>query len=120
MLYVEDNPSNVRLVSQLLKQKKNIRLLTAHTAELGIQMAEVEVPDLILLDINLPGMDGYQTLKVLKEKEKFNAIPVIAVTANAMKYQIEKGKEAGFREYITKPINVDNFLKIIDQYLTQG
>ncbi|MDP2155495.1 MAG: response regulator, partial [Sulfuricella sp.] len=92
VLYIEDNPSNLRLVAQILGRRQHIRLLTAHTPELGIELALARRPELILLDINMPGMDGYQVLEVFKADAGLKRIPVVAVTANAMPRDIERGK----------------------------
>ncbi|MDT8403814.1 response regulator [Sulfuriflexus sp.] len=120
ILYIEDNPVNLKLVTQILGRRKYIHLSTAHTPGLGIELATARQPDLILLDINLPGMDGYQVMEVLKAEPDLKNIPVIALTARAMSRDIERGKAAGFREYLTKPINVAEFLGVVDAYLPPG
>lgn len=118
VLYIEDNPANVRLVAQILGQRQHIHLLTAHTPELGLELARARRPELILLDINMPGMDGYQVLALLKADEQLKAIPVVAVTANALPRDLARGKAAGFKGYLTKPLNVQKFLKTIDACLS--
>jgi len=120
ILYIEDNPSNMRLVEQLIGIRNDIELYTAHSPRLGIDLAEVHQPDLILLDINMPGMDGYQVLEILKNTDALENTPVIAVTANAMPRDIEHGKAAGFSDYVTKPLQVNNFLNLIDKYLSSN
>jgi PAS domain S-box-containing protein len=117
VLYIEDNPSNLKLVTQILVRRPNIHLLTAHTPDLGIELALAHQPDLILLDINLPGMDGYQALEIFKADDRTRAIPVIAVTANALPRDIERGKAAGFSDYLIKPLNIMQFHAAIDQLL---
>lgn len=114
VLYIEDNPSNIKLVAQILGRRKHIHLLTAHTPELGIELALMRHPELILLEINMPGMDGYQVLEVFKADARLKAIPVVAVTANAMTRDIERGKAAGFIDYLTKPLDVVRFHAVID------
>ena len=114
ILYIEDNPANLKLVEQIIGLKGDIELYTAHTPFLGIKLAEVHLPDLILLDINMPGMDGYQVLDELKKITALDNTPIIAVTANAMSRDIDKGIAAGFSDYITKPINVPIFLETIE------
>jgi len=114
VLYIEDNPANLKLVEQILEIKGGITLYTAHTPFLGIELAEVHLPDVILLDINMPDMDGYQVLEKLKKMTVLNDTPVIAVTANAMSRDIEKGMKAGFSDYITKPINITQFLETLE------
>ena len=114
VLYIEDNPANLRLVSQVLDKHPQLRLITAHTAEFGLELAAAHHPDLILLDINLPGMDGYQVLSVLRSQDWAKMTPVIAISANAMPRDIEQGKEEGFVDYITKPIDVTRFLAVVN------
>ena len=118
VLYIEDNPANLKLIAQILGRRKHIHLLTAHTPKIGIELASKRKPELILLDINMPDMDGYQVLKILKADKDLMKIPVIAVTANAMLRDIEYGKAAGFNDYVTKPIDIEKFLKTIDNHLS--
>jgi CheY-like chemotaxis protein len=115
VLYIEDNPANLRLITQLLARRPHIHLWSAHEPLLGLALAEEHVPDLILLDINLPGMDGYEVLEKLRNKPVTKDIQVIAISANAMASDIKKGKTAGFDNYLTKPIDVANFLQVIDK-----
>jgi len=120
VLYIEDNPANLKLVAQILGRRKHITLLTAHTAELGIELATAQCPELILLDINMPGMNGYQVLKVIQADAGLKAIPVIAITANAMPRDIERGRADGFADYLTKPLDVAQFHAVIDKLLGSG
>jgi PAS domain S-box-containing protein len=117
VLYIEDNPTNIKLVAQILGHRKHIQLFTAHTPELGIELAQARRPELILLDINMPGMDGYQVLEVFKADARLKTIPVVAVTANAMTRDIERGKTAGFTDYLTKPLDVARFHAVVDACL---
>ncbi|MHB1216204.1 MAG: PAS domain-containing protein [Thiobacillus sp.] len=117
ILYIEDNPSNIKLVAQILGHRQHIHLLTAHTPELGIELARARHPELILLDINMPGMDGYQVLEVLRADASLQAIPVVAVTANAMPRDIARGTAAGFVDYLTKPIDIPRFFSVLDRCL---
>ena len=117
VLYIEDNPINLNLVKKILGKFKQIKLMEAHTSELGIEIALLQKPDLILLDINMPNMDGYQVLSVLKADEKLKETPVFALTANAMPRDIKKGIAAGFSEYLVKPLNVLNFINTVELYL---
>jgi len=119
VLYIEDNPSNLRLVTQILGRRQHVHLLTAHTPELGIELALAHHPGLILLDINLPGMNGYQVLEVFKNDARLQAIPVVAITANAMPRDIERGLAAGFADYLTKPLEVARFYKVVDACLSK-
>lgn len=117
VLYVEDNPMNLRLMQQIFASKKQWELRTAITAEIGLDMIRADLPELILMDINLPGMDGYQALKILKKDPATAHIPVIALTANAMKGDREQGMEAGFVDYLTKPLDVLRLMELLDQLL---
>jgi len=120
VLYIEDNPANLKLVAQILGRLPHIHLLTAHTAELGIALALARRPALILLDINMPGMDGYQVLEKFKAETSLQSIPVVALTANAMPQDIAPGAAAGFDHYLTKPLDVAHFLATVNQYLHGG
>ncbi|PJB63862.1 MAG: hybrid sensor histidine kinase/response regulator, partial [Armatimonadetes bacterium CG_4_9_14_3_um_filter_58_7] len=110
LLYVEDNPANLRLVEQLIERRPDIRLLTAVNGNLGIELARDEQPDVILMDINLPGISGIEALKILRADPATAHIPVVAISANALPRDIAKGLEAGFFRYITKPIKVNEFM----------
>lgn len=116
-LYVEDNPANLALVEQILGAAPNIRMISTHTAELGIEMAEAQRPDLILMDINLPGISGIEALKRLRATDATRHIPVIAISAAAMPQDVAKGKEAGFETYLTKPLRIDAFMQAIKKAL---
>jgi len=118
ILYIEDNPANLRLVTQLFSRRPNIHLWSAHEPLLGLELAMEHKPDLILLDINLPGMDGYSVLKQLREWDATRDIPVIAISANAMQKDIERGMKAGFDDYITKPIDVRCLLQAVDKKIS--
>ena len=117
VLYVEDNSANLRLVAQALSRRKNIQLLSAHTPELGLELASSKQPDLILLDINMPGMSGYEVKRRLDENHVTCNIPVVAISANSTERDIRKGMLAGFKNYLTKPFEIDDFYKIIDSHL---
>jgi len=117
VLYVEDNPANMRLVEQLLKTFPDIELVGAETAEDGLEMAQKQVPDLILMDINLPGMNGYEALDELKKIDVTKDVPVVAISANALASDVDKGLDAGFSDYITKPINLQAFFSTIKKHL---
>lgn len=120
LLYVEDNPANLALVEQLIARRDDIKLLTAINGHLGIQLARVYQPDVILMDINLPGMSGFGALKILQADPTTAQIPVIALSANAMPRDVEKGMEAGFFRYLIKPIKVDEFMQALDISLSHG
>lgn len=117
VLYVEDNHANLELVAQLLARRPGLDLLTATSGEDGIALARKHLPQLVLMDVNLPGMDGYQALQRLKRDSATAGIPVLAVSANAMAGDIKRGLDAGFVRYLTKPINVVEFMRAIDDVL---
>ena len=117
LLYVEDNPANMKLVEQLIALRHDIVLITAVNGTIGIEMARIKVPDLILMDINLPGISGLEALKILRNDSITANIPVIALSANAMLRDIELGMEAGFFCYLTKPIKVNEFMETLDEAL---
>jgi PAS domain S-box-containing protein len=114
LLYVEDNPANLRLVEQLVARRSNLRLLSASDATLGIELARTHRPDVILMDINLPGISGIRALKILREDPLTQRIPVVAISANAMPHDIRRGLDAGFFRYLTKPIKVNAFMEALD------
>lgn len=117
LLYMEDNPANLKLVERVINLQPGLRLVTATDPVVGIEVAEEVQPDLILLDIHMPGLTGLDVLKILKEKEAFSSTPFIAISANAMHSDIRQALDAGFDEYLTKPLNVDLFIRTINQYL---
>ena len=114
LLYVEDNPANLRLVEQIIARHSDIRLLTAVTGNGGIKIAGVSQPDVILMDINLPDINGFEALEILRSDPATAHITVIALSANAMESDIERGLEAGFFRYITKPIKVNEFMEALN------
>jgi CheY-like chemotaxis protein len=114
LLYVEDNPANLMLVEDLIARRPDIRLLSARDGNRGIEIARASRPDLILMDINLPGISGIRALHILADDPTTAHIPVIALSANAIPRDIEKGLEAGFFRYLTKPIKVNEFMETLD------
>ena len=117
VLYVEDNSANVTLVEQIIARRTDLLLHSAVTGAVGIDFARTKLPQIILLDINLPDMSGIEVLKVLRADPATAQIPVIAISANAMPYDIDKGIEAGAFRYLTKPINVGEFMDTLDKAL---
>jgi PAS domain S-box-containing protein len=114
LLYVEDNPANLKVVEQLIARRSDMRLLSATNGNLGIKLARRNQPEVILMDINLPGMSGIEALKILREDPATAHIPVIAISANAMPRNVEKGLQAGFFWYLTKPIKVKEFTDVLN------
>jgi PAS domain S-box-containing protein len=117
LLYVEDNPANVKLVEEMIRYRSDVRLLSAPDARLGIELARAHIPQVILMDVHLPGMSGDDALKVLRENQKTAHIPVIAITANAMPRDVVRGLAAGFFRYLTKPLELDAFTEALDSAL---
>lgn len=117
ILYIEDNLSNQLLIEQVVKQLLQAELLLAKDAESGIALAEEKIPDVMLMDINLPGIDGYEAMARLKEMEKLKNIPVIALTGCAMSEDIKRGEESGFFRYLIKPVAVDELADAITEAL---
>jgi signal transduction histidine kinase len=117
VLYIEDNPSNLKMVEHLLSRRPHITLLSALNPTLGLELAAAHQPDLILLDIQLPDFNGYEVLKRLQADEKTNQLPVVAISANAMPRDIAKGRAAGFMDYLTKPLDTQRFMQLVDETL---
>lgn len=117
LLHIEDNAANLMLLERIFETKPDFKMLSAPRAQLGIDLARSHQPDLILMDINMPEMNGYAAMKKLQEYEETRDIPILAVTANAMETDIQKGLEAGFKAYITKPVNIKNLFIEIDRFL---
>jgi len=120
LLYVEDNPANLKLVKTILARHPDISLLTAGDGNSGIRLAREHQPDVILMDINLPGINGFEALKILRADPTMAHIPVIAISANAMPLDVESGLKAGFFDYITKPIKVNEFMNALDRGLASA
>jgi signal transduction histidine kinase/CheY-like chemotaxis protein len=113
LLYVEDDPANLMLVEQILRDHMHMRMLSARDANLGIALARAHLPDVILMDINLPGISGIEAMNILREDPATAHIPIIALSANAMRGDFDKGMEAGFFRYLTKPIKINEFLNAL-------
>jgi PAS domain S-box-containing protein len=118
LLYVEDNPANLMLVEDLIARRPDLHLLSARDGISGIATARASLPAVILMDINLPGISGITALRILLQDPLTAHIPVVALSANAMPRDIEKGLEAGFFRYLTKPIKINEFMETLDLALT--
>jgi CheY-like chemotaxis protein len=117
LLYIEDNPANLKLVEQIIARHPNMRLLTAVNGKSGIEVARSSQPDVILMDINLPDINGFEAMKILLADPAMAHIPVVAISASAMPRDIRKGLEAGFLRYLTKPIKVNEFMDALNDAL---
>ena len=117
VLYIEDNPANLRLIEKTIRSQTPYHFIYAQDATTGIELAESQNPDLILMDINLPDIDGHEAFRRLKNNLKTSQTPVIAVSANAMPQDIEKGSATGFNDYLSKPIDIESFLHCLRKHL---
>ena len=116
ILYVEDNPDNVYMLTRRLK-KKGFEVLVAENGQQGVEMALSELPDLILMDLSLPIMDGWEATKNIKANEKGKNIPIIALSAHAMEEHKKSAMEAGCNDYDTKPVDLKRLMSKISQFL---
>jgi PAS domain S-box-containing protein len=117
IIYVEDNPSNVAFMEALLGVFERVALFTAPTAELGIELVRAHQPAVVIMDINLPGMSGFEALRRLREWPETCDIPVIALSAAAMTRDTKRGEQAGFVRYLTKPVKVDELISVLETLL---
>jgi len=117
VLYVEDNPANLELIEQLIARRPELHFLSAADGNLGVEFARAYHPEVILMDIGLPGISGVEAMKILRADPATAQIPIIALSANAMPRDIERGLAAGFFNYITKPIKVDQFTEALNAAL---
>jgi PAS domain S-box-containing protein len=117
VLYVEDNPANLDLMKLIISRVDGLNMISTNTAESGLDLARDENPDIIIMDINLPGMNGFEALKQLKKMNSTRSTPIIALSANASPQDIESGRKAGFYDYQTKPIDIGNFLQVVETAL---
>ena len=113
LLYIEDHPANLALVECLIARQGIFKLLTAVDGDKGVALAKSKLPDVILMDINLPGISGFDALEILRKDSATAHIPVIALSSNAFPGDIEKGVKAGFFRYLTKPYKIDDLLDVL-------
>lgn len=117
VLYIEDDLSNVELVRQSLMIRKDVEFIFAQEAYSGIELAKTHHPDLVLMDINLPGMDGVEAMQLLRKNKETKDIPIMALSAHPQEMDVEAGQAAGFDEYMIKPILIPQFLEKVDDLL---
>ncbi|MDP1898781.1 MAG: PAS domain S-box protein [Sulfurimicrobium sp.] len=115
ILYIDDNLANFKHISKLLARRHGIHLLSAHTSSIGLELAAAKHPDLIVLDINMPDMNGFEVLARLRAEPWAQRTPIVALTANATERDIQQGMEAGFSNYLIKPLDVPRFLGLVDE-----
>ncbi|HET7540617.1 MAG TPA: PAS domain S-box protein [Polyangiaceae bacterium] len=118
IVYVEDNPSNVAFMEALLKDFDGVELVVAPNAEIGVELVRAHLPDAVIMDINLPGMSGFEALRQLRTWPETSRIPVIALSAAAMDRDVKRGEEAGFARYLTKPVRVDELIGTLESLLS--
>lgn len=118
ILYIEDNLYNVQLVERLLLQRPDIQLLTSVQGSPGVDIAQLRHPDLILLDVHLPDINGFDVLQRLRSDPATATIPIVVLSADATPGQVRKFREAGANDYLTKPLDLKLLLGLIDNYLS--
>ena len=118
ILYIEDNLSNLNLVQQILDERPDVELLTAMQGSIGVELAKQHIPDLILLDLHLPDIPGWNVLEQLKTNERTRSIPTIVISADATHGQIKRLIRSGATAYLTKPLDVDEFMRALHQHTT--
>ena len=117
ILYIEDNLSNFELIDSMFAERGNVRLIEAMQGGIGLELAREHRPDLVLLDLHLPDIDGDEVLQRLRDDERTKSIPVIIVSADAITDQEERLKNGGAEAYLTKPFNVRELLRVINRAL---
>ena len=117
VVYIEDNPSNIAFMRDMVGDFPHIELLTAHTAEIGLELCRARRPALVILDINLPGMNGFEAMRRLREWPETRDVPVVGLSAAAMPRDLQRGRDAGFLRYLTKPVQVAELVEVFDQVL---
>ena len=117
IVYVEDNPSNIAFMRELMEDLPGIELITAPTAEIGLDVIRAHQPAVVIMDINLPGMSGFDAVKLLKDSPETAKIPVIALSAAALARDTTRARAAGFYRYLTKPVKIDELTAVLEQLL---
>jgi CheY-like chemotaxis protein len=117
IVYVEDNPRNIAFMEDLVGELSDVQLLTAGTAEMGLELIAAHHPDVVLMDIHLPGMDGFEAMSRLRASPDTSAIPVIALSAAGRMQEAKRIASSGFHSYFDKPVNVDLLLKALEELL---
>lgn len=114
VIYIEDNPANLILIRRYLQRFPNFELLEAENAETGLNLIREQRPDVVLMDINLPGISGFDALEIMKQEGLRKHITVIAISANALVSEVEHGIEMGFDQYLTKPVDFIRLMELLD------
>ena len=117
VVYVEDNPSNIAFMRELLEDLATVELLVAPTAEIGLDLIRAHLPAVVIMDINLPGISGFDAVRLLKDSPETRAIPVIALSAAALAKDTTRARDAGFHRYLTKPVKIDELTAVLEELL---
>jgi CheY-like chemotaxis protein len=117
ILYIEDNHANLMLVEKVIAMIDGVVMLSASSGEEGLELLRSTSPDLVLLDINLPGIDGFDVLHAIRADEAYHDVPVVAMSASASRAELAEGLSAGFDNYLTKPFDVRLFMRVVREYL---
>ena len=117
IVYVEDNPRNIAFMEDLVGELSNVQLLTAANAELGLELIRARHPSIVLMDIHLPGMDGFEAMRRLQASPETHDIPVIALSAAGRMQEAKRIAGSGFHSYFDKPVNVDTLLRTLEELL---
>ena len=120
VLYIEDNSSNLTLIEEMFAERPQFELLTAMQGKVGLDLARQHSPDLILLDLHLPDLDGHEVLRQLKSLDTTRDVPVVVISADATASQIDRLMKAGAMAYLTKPLDVVEFFRVVDQTTATG
>jgi signal transduction histidine kinase len=120
VVYIEDNPSNIAFMEDLLADFDRVELVTAPTAEIGVALVRARQPHAVIMDINLPGMSGLEAMKQLQQSPETKDIPVIALSAAAMVQDAKRVSSAGFYRYLTKPVQVEELMRVLEELLVQS
>ena len=119
LLYIEDNPANVKLIERVLEGYPDVTVLSAPQGRLGLELARQHRLDVILLDLNLPDISGFEVLRILRADPATRDVPVVVISADATREQIRRLLDAGARAYLTKPLNVQDFAEVIGETLRE-
>ena len=117
IVYIEDHPANITFMRELLTDFPGLELLTAPSGELGVELVRAHQPRVVIIDINLPGMSGLEAIGLLRSWPETRSIPAIALSAAAMQHDINRARAAGFDHYLTKPVQVDELLALLEGLL---
>jgi PAS domain S-box-containing protein len=117
VIYIEDNPSNIAFMEDLISDFESVSLVTAPTAEIGLELARARRPDVVIMDINLPGMNGFDATRLLHDWPETHDVPVVALSAAAMAHDLGKSEGVGFYRYLTKPVKVDELAAVLEELL---